>query len=110
MRSENCSYRFFGNALGNCDKHKKLDKREPGFFKEDLRCTQLLCLCSNTYCCYDIAFNNFKFGSEGLNKYVLENNGDGPLDKYRGVLDGKSNITSTNRDLLTNTHAVATYD
>ena len=29
-----------------CSKHKKQDKREPGLFKEEFRCTEMLCLCT----------------------------------------------------------------
>ena len=41
---------------------------------------------------------------------MLEQRGDGPLDKYRRVLVEKFNITSTNRGLRTNNHTVATYE
>ena len=50
---------------------KKHDKREPGLFKEEFRCTEMLCLCSKTYCCYDNKSDKFKFSSKGLNKRVL---------------------------------------
>ena len=36
-----------------CTEHKKHVKREPRLFKEEFRCTERLCLCSKTYCCYD---------------------------------------------------------
>ena len=36
-----------------CNVHKKHDKREPGLFKGEFRCTEMLLLCSKTYCCYD---------------------------------------------------------
>ena len=65
----------------------KHDKRESGLFKEEFRCTEMLCLCSKTYCCYDNKSDKFKFSSKGLNKRVLEDSGDGPLAKYRRVLD-----------------------
>ena len=38
-------------------KHKQLDKGEPGLFKEEFRCTETLCLCSKTYCYYDVTSN-----------------------------------------------------
>ena len=84
--------------------------REPGLFKEEFRYTEMLCLCSKTYCYYDIASNKFKFISKGVNKRILEQSGDGPLDKFRRVLDEQVNITSTNRGFRTNNHAVATYE
>ena len=34
-----------------CLKHKQHDRKEPGLFKEEFRCTDRLCLCSKTYCC-----------------------------------------------------------
>ena len=59
-----------------CSKHKKHDKREPRLFKEELRCTEMLCLCSKTYCCYDSKSQNYKFSSKGLNKRALEDSRD----------------------------------
>ena len=40
-----------------CDNHKKLEKGEPGHFKEVFRCTEVFCLCSKTCCSYYIATN-----------------------------------------------------
>ena len=68
------------------------------------------CLCSKTYCCYDNKSDKFKFSSKGLNKRVLEDSGDGPLAKYRRVLDEVINLTSTNRGFRTINHMVATYE
>ena len=92
LRSKDCVYSFTADAVANffprtcCVKYKQHDKREPGFFKEEFRCTEMLCLCSKTYCCYDVTCNKHKFSSKGLNKSVLEKGGDGPLEKYRRVL------------------------
>ena len=36
-----------------CSKHIKHNKREPGLFKEDFCCTEMICLCSKTYCSLD---------------------------------------------------------
>ena len=52
--------------------HKKHDKREPGPVKEEFRCTEMFCLCSKTYCCYDRKSKKYQFSSEGLNKRTLE--------------------------------------
>ena len=93
-----------------CSKHKKHDKREPGLFKEEFRCTEMLCLCSKTYCCYDSKSQKYKFSSKGLNKRALEDSGDGPMAKYRQVLDEAVNLKSTNRRFKTINHAVATYE
>ena len=116
LRSNDCADNFTADALGNffprrcCVKHKQHDKREPGLFKEEFRCKELLCLCSKTYCCYDVTSNKLNFSSKSLNKRVLEQSGDGPLEKYRRVLNEKVNVTSNNRGFRTINHSVATYD
>ena len=60
---------FFARTC--CVKHKQHYKKEPGLFKEEFRCTEMLCLCSKTYCCYDVTSNKLKFSSKSLNKRVL---------------------------------------
>ena len=56
LRSNDCVDSFTADAVANffprtwCVKHKQHDKREPGIFKEEFRCTEMLCLCSKTYC------------------------------------------------------------
>ena len=116
MRESDCRDSFKADAKSNffprtCRSiHKKHDKREPGLFKEEFRCTEMLCLCSKTYCCYDNKSDKFKFSSKGLNKRVLEDSGDGPLTKYWRVLDEAINLTSTNRGFRTINHMVATYE
>ena len=82
-------------------------EREPGFFTEEFRCMEKLCLCSKTYCCYDVTSKRFKFNSKDLNKLKLEESGDGPLEKYRRVLNEKVNITSNKWGFRTNNHSVA---
>ena len=67
--------------------HKQLDKRQLGLYREEFRCTEMLCLCSKTYCCYDVPSNELKFKIKDLNKCVLEQSGDGRLEKYRKVLN-----------------------
>ena len=81
--------------------HKKHDKREPGLLKEDFRCTEILCLCSKTYCRYDWKNNKYKFSNKGLNKRSLEDYSDGPMSKYRKVLHESVKATSTNRGFRT---------
>ena len=113
-RSNDSVDSFNADALANffprtcCAKHKQRDKGEPGLFKEEFRCTVSLCLCSKTYCCYDVTSKKLKFSSKGLNKRVLEQSGDGPLEKYRRVLYEKVYVTSNNRGFRTNNHSVAT--
>ena len=116
MRRNDCDDKFTADAISNffprtcCAKHIKHDKREPGLFKEEFRCTEMYCLCSKTYCCYCKNTDKLKFSSKGLNKRVLEENGDGPLKKYRRVIDEKINISSTNRGFRTLNHNVVTYE
>ena len=115
-RSRDCTDSFTANATSNffprtCfTAHKKHDKREPGLFKEDFRCSEMLCLCSKTYCCYDRMSNKYKFISKGLNKRTLEDCGDGRMSKYRKVLEEAVNVISTNRGFRTMKHSVATYE
>ena len=60
LRSIDCVDSFTADAVAkffpgtSCVKHKKHDKREPGLSKVEFRCTEMLCLCSKTYCCYDV--------------------------------------------------------
>ena len=69
-----------------------------------------LCLCSKTYCCYDVASNKLQFSSKRPKKRVLEQIGERPLEKYRRVLKEKLNVTSNNKGFTTNNHSVATYE
>ena len=52
-------------------------------------------------CCYDSNFNKHKFSSKDLNKRTLEDCGDGPMAKYRKVLDEFVYVTSTYRGFRT---------
>ena len=116
LRPIDCVDSFTADAVANifprayCVKHKQRDKREPGLFEGEFRCTEMLCLCSKTYCCYDVTANKIKFSSKGLIKRVLQQSGDGPLEKYRRVLNEKINVNSNNRGFRTNNHSVATYE
>ena len=51
-----------------------------------------------------------KFSSKGLSKSVLEENSDGPSQKYRRVLDDAVNIASTNRRFRSINHQNLTYE
>ena len=98
IRSRDCTDSFTANATSNffprtcCSAHKKHDKREPGLLKEEFTCSEMLCLCSKTYCCYDRKSNKYKFSCKGLNKRTLEDCGDGPMSKYRKVLEKQSTL------------------
>ena len=77
LRSNDCVDNF-ADAVANffprtCSvKHKQHDKREPGLFKEEIRCTEMLCLRSRTFFCYDVTSKKLKFSSKGLNKRAIE--------------------------------------
>ena len=116
LRSNDCVDSFTTDAVANlffgtcCVKPKQHDKRELVLFIEEFLCTEMLCLCSKTYCCYDVTSIKLKFSSKGLNKRVLEQSGDGPMEKYRRVLNEKVNVSSNNRRFRTNNQFVATYE
>ena len=57
----------------------------------------------------DQSIDKNKFSSKGLNKTLAEY-GTGPLEKYRRVLDEKTNVQSTNRGFRTIQHSVCTYE
>ena len=116
LRSNDCVDNFTADTVAiffprtRCVTHKQYDKGEPRLFKEEFRCTEMLCLCCKTYCCFDVTSNKVRFSSKGLNKRVLEQSGEGPLQKYRKVLNGKVKVTSNNRRFRTNNHSVATCE
>ena len=116
LSSKDCTDNFTAKATDVffrrtcCTAHKKHDKRDPGLFKEEFRCGELLCLCSKTYCCYDRKSNKYKFSSKGLNKITLEDCGDGPMSKYRKVLQEAVNVTSTDRRFRAIQHSAATCE
>ena len=70
----------------------------------------MLCLCSKTYCCHNVTSNKLEFSSKGPNQRVLDESGDGPLEKDRRVLNETVNVTSNNRGFRTDNHSVATYE
>ena len=70
----------------------------------------MLCLCSDTYCCYDSNSNKYKFSGNDLSKRTLEGCGAGPMAKYRKILDEFLNVTWTNRGFRTVHHSVATCE
>ena len=92
-----------------CDKHRKHDKREPGLFREEFRCSEMLGICSKIYC-YDKTSNELKFSSERLNRRKSDQCGDSPRENYRKILDDAVNNTSTNRNFRTKDHTVATHE
>ena len=82
----------------------------PRLFKEEFKCTAMLCLWSKTYWCYDCKCQKYKVSCKGLNKRAIEDSGDDPRAKYRQVLDKALKLKSTNREFKTIKRAVATYE
>ena len=116
LRSKGCTKSFLADAVGNffpricCDKHKKNKTSESLISSKRSSGVRKCCLCSETYCCYNKTTNKLKFSSESLNRWILEQSVDSPLEKYRKVLDERVNITSTNRGFRTKDHTNATYE
>ena len=116
LKPKECVNNFTADAVANtfhrtcCVKHKQHDKREPGLFKEEFKCTEMLCLCNKTYCCYAVTSNKPKFSSKGFIKRVLGRSRDGSLETYRRVLNANVNFTSNSRAFLTKNHSVPIYE
>ena len=43
--------KFFSKSCFS--QHRKYDQEEPCLFKEKFRCTEMICVCSETYCRFD---------------------------------------------------------
>ena len=85
-------------SLTRCVKRKQQIKREPSLSKEEFTSTEMLCLCSKTDCCKDVASEKHKFSSRVFKEPVLEQSGDGPMESYRRVMKEIANFTSNNRE------------
>ena len=83
LRARDCRDDFQADNIANffprecCASHNRHDQRTPGLFKEEFRCTEMVALCSKTYCCFDEEVQNVKLSCKGLNKCSLIN--DNPL-------------------------------
>ena len=116
LRSNDCVNSFTSDALLSffprkcCVKHKQHKKRGPGLFIEEFRCTEMLFLYSEAYCCFGVTSIKPKFSSKDLNKRVPEWRGHGLVEKYRRVLNGKVNVFWNDTRFWTNHHSVATYE
>ena len=116
IRKKYCSRKLSAKSTKNfcprscCKRHIKHDKQESGMFKEDFRCTEMICLCRKSYCCFDKSTDKINFSSTSLKKRTLEETGAGHLEKYRRVHDEKTNVQSTKRGFRTYQHSVCTYE
>ena len=114
LRSGDCKDELSVNSTTNffpctcCAKHKNHDRREPGLFKEEFSCTEMIRLCNKRFCCFDFHSNKLKLSSKGLIKERLK----------RMVMDlcpimakfWERFLTDTNSSLHTIQHAVATNE
>ena len=67
-----------------------------------------MCLCSKTYYSYDSKCRKYTFSSKCFNKRASEDSGDGPMAKYRQVLDEVVNLKSVIRAVKTINPYIAT--
>lgn len=116
IRSNDCCENFEADAEYNffprtcCKDHAKFDKRTPGLFKEEFRGTEMIALCSKTYCITDKVSGVTKFSSKGLNKRAIAHDEEEePISKYFRVMTDQQNLTSENRGFTVKNHSVHTY-
>ena len=110
-------YGYFFSELNNnffprtCyAKRKKHKRREHRLIREEFHCTDMICLCSKTYCCYDSQSNKFKFSSKKLNDRTFQDCDDGIMTKHRKALEEINKVTSTKKEFRTIQYAVFTYE
>ena len=76
-------------------------------FIEEFRYSEMIALCSKTYCCYDEQSDTVKLSSKWLNK----NNIVEPLAKYRKILFDVEQVYSTNRGFcVVDNKKICTYE
>lgn len=110
-RTENFTADGFNNFFPRkcCNLHAKFDHRTPGLFKEEFRCTEMVALCSKSYCCFDENTNSMKISCEGINKNLFEEKGS--IEKFCSVLFNQEKVTSINRGFrVVNNSCVQTYE
>ena len=105
--SANSTIHFLPRTCGA--RHIKHNKREFALFKEKFCCTEKLCLCSKTYCCFHMSTAKTKFSSKVLSKWTFEEPGAVTLEEHRRVLSEKTNVQSTYRGFRTVQHSLCTY-
>ena len=89
LRSIDCVHNFTADAVAifcprtYCVKHKQHDKREPRLYKKEFRCTEMLCLCSKTYRCYDVTYFKFEISSLKVSTNAYWNRA--ATDHWKGI-------------------------
>ena len=116
LPSSDCDDSFAADALRESppricwENNEKHDGREPGFSKEEFRCSEMLFHGSKTYCGYEFSSNKLKFIRKGLNERILEQSGDESPERYGNVVDDAVKFIAANRSFRSKDHAVATYE
>ena len=115
MRSNDCRDSFAADGEKNffprscCEEHFRHDQRTPGLFKEEYRGSEMVALCSKTFCGFCSRTNTVKISCKGVNHNAIIN--DDPLDKYRNVLMHKQIIECINRGFrVVSNSKVCTYE
>ena len=106
--SPNSTTNFFPHTC--CAKLKKPARRKSGLINKKFRYTGFNCLRSKTYCCSYSQSNKFKSSNNGFNERTLEDSGDGPMSKYRKVLEEGRKLIVNKVDFPTIQHTAATYE
>ena len=90
---------------------KSMISESPDFLKKNLDVQKrYVCVARHIAAMTTSQISSNLASSKGLKKRVLKDSGDGPMSKYRRVLDEAINLTSTNRGFKTSNHMLATYD
>ena len=87
--SSDCDGNFAADVLGSffqiCyAKHTNFDKGETGLFKDELKSSQNACFCCKSF--NDTVSYRLQISSKILNKQILEQSGDGPLESMARCL------------------------
>ena len=94
---------FTADAVANfflqicCEKLKQLDERQPGSSKKKSHVQRCYVCVVRRAVTMTSPLKKLKFSIQGLNKRVPEQSGNGPVEKYRRVLNEEVNVTSIKR-------------
>ena len=100
-RENDCRDKFradehYNFSTGTCrQQHWNFNHRTPGFFREELRCTELVAISCNTFFCFDEPSGITKLSCKRPIKNPLS---DETIKKFRAVLVEKERVITCNRD------------
>ena len=89
-----------------CKRHHEDDAKEPGIFKLETKCQQIVALCSKTYVCLQSA-GEVKLSAKGVNNKVVKR--DNPLEKFKQVLESRQSSGSVNVGFVERRGKIFTY-